>query len=330
MAIRSSQHVSTKDQIVAKSSDFVIEYPDVSTFNQNYKVHHKILGQGAFGQVRRATNKANGEVRAVKIIDKLPMDDVERIRLKYEIDILKNLTHPNIVRLYEVYESKSTIHLVTELCEGRELFDEIADRDKLSEVEAAHVLKQLLQAVAYCHGQKIAHRDLKPENILIDVRNKGSIKVIDFGTSHHYSDEEHTMHQQYGTPYYIAPEVLVGTYTEKCDMWSIGVIIYIMLSGKPPFNAASEPEIMKKVKRGTWAFSGDVWSTISEDAKDLITKLMEKNVDKRISAVDALAHPWIKAQVKTRFNESLGKAAISNLQLFQVSDLCIMFSYKAG
>ena len=103
------------------------------------------------------------------------------------------------------------------------------------------------------------------------------------------------MHQQYGTPYYIAPEVLVGTYTEKCDLWSIGVILYIMLSGKPPFNAASEPEIMKKVKRGTWAFTGDVWPSISEDAKDLITKLMEKNMDKRIDAVTALAHPWIKA-----------------------------------
>jgi len=244
------------------------------------------------------------------MIDKLAMDEVERVRLKYEIDILKNLTHPNIVRLYEVYESKSSIYLVTELCDGRELFDEISDRDKLREIEAAHVLKQLLQAIAYCHGQQIAHRDLKPENILIDVKNKGAIKVIDFGTSHHYEDSEHTMHQQYGTPYYIAPEVLVGTYTEKCDMWSIGVILYIMLSGRPPFNAPSENEIMRKVKRGTWDFKGEVWESISPEAKDLIEKLMEKDVGKRIDAVTALAHPWIKSQVKTTFSENLAKQSV--------------------
>lgn len=187
--------MKNKNELVAKQSDFVIEYPSLSAFSQNYNLHSKILGQGAFGQVRKATNKASGDVRAVKMIDKLAMDEVERVRLKYEIDILKNLTHPNIVRLYEVYESKSSIYLVTELCDGRELFDEISDRDKLREIEAAHVLKQLLQAIAYCHGQQIAHRDLKPENILIDVKNKGAIKVIDFGTSHHYEDSEHTMHQ---------------------------------------------------------------------------------------------------------------------------------------
>lgn len=127
-----------------------VEYPSVSAFSLNYSMNAKI-GAGAFGQVRKATKKATGEVRAVKIIDKLMLDDSERVRLRYEIDILKNLVHPNIVRLYEVYENKSTIYLVTELCEGCELFDEISKKEQFSEAEAALVTKQLLQAIAYCH-----------------------------------------------------------------------------------------------------------------------------------------------------------------------------------
>ena len=175
--------------------------------------------------------------------------------MKYEIEILKNLNHPNIVRLYEVYENKSNIFLVTELCDGCELFEEISSRKQFAEQEAAHVTKQILQAIAFCHGKNIAHRDLKPENLLIDINQKGSIKLIDFGTSHHYGREKTQMHAMYGTPYYIAPEVLTGNYTEKCDMWSIGVILYIMLCGSPPFNG-SDDQIIAKVKRGTWEFRG--------------------------------------------------------------------------
>ena len=269
-------------------------------------MHSKVLGSGAFGQVKKATRKANGEIRAVKMIDKLQLNQEERIRLKYEIDILKNLTHPNIVRLYEVYENKSTIFLVTELCDGCELFDEISKREHLNENEAAHVTKQILQAIAYCHSQNIAHRDLKPENVLIDIKNKGTIKVIDFGTSHRYEDANQVgpqkMHQMYGTPYYIAPEVLNGTYNEKCDMWSIGVMLYIMLCGRPPFNGNTEDQIISKVKSGKWDFRGEIWHSISTEAKDLIAKLMTREVGRRLTAVEALAHPWIKSKVKTQFN----------------------------
>ena len=221
--------------------------------------------------------------------------------MKYEIEILKNLNHPNIVRLYEVYENKSNIFLVTELCDGCELFEEISSRKQFAEHEAAHVTKQILQAIAFCHGKNIAHRDLKPENLLIDINQKGSIKLIDFGTSHHYGQEHSNMHAMYGTPYYIAPEVLTGNYTEKCDMWSIGVILYIMLCGSPPFNG-SDDQIIAKVKRGTWEFRGQIWSNISDEAKDIVTKLMTKNPEERLSAVDALDHPWIKSQVRTKFN----------------------------
>ena len=172
----------------------MLEYEDVGLFAKNYKLDQAVLGEGAFGKVQKCQHRTTGEVRAVKIIDKLSLEDAERIRLKYEIDILKNLNHPNIVRLFEVYENNSSILLVTELCEGVELFEEISGRRKFTELEAAIVTKQILQAIAYCHHLNVAHRDLKPENILIDTKTKdsrGSLKVIDFGTSHHFEEGSH-------------------------------------------------------------------------------------------------------------------------------------------
>ena len=130
------------------------------------------------------------------------------------------------------------------------------------------------------------------------------------------------MHQMYGTPYYIAPEVLVGTYNEKCDMWSIGVILYIMLCGRPPFNGATEEQIIARVKQGMWSFKGEIWSDISDSAKDLIEKLMCKDVNRRLTAVEALAHPWIKSKVKTSYNADLATQAVNNLMNFKVSSFC--------
>jgi len=158
-----------------------------------------------------------------------------KIRLNYEIDILKNLDHPNILRLYEVFEDKKFIYLVTEFCEAGELFDEIVKRQRFDERDAAIIIKQLLSAIAYCHSKSVCHRDLKPENILIDNKETLSIKLIDFGTSQKFDTEE-KMELILGTAYYIAPEVLKGEYDEKCDVWSCGVILYILLSGSPPFN----------------------------------------------------------------------------------------------
>ena len=276
--------VRTLDDLQTSQKDFVLEYESMAAFTKNYEVSDKVLGAGAFGMVKKATKRTSGEVRAVKMIDKLQLDQQEKISLKYEIDILKNLTHPNIVRLYEVYENKSQIYMVTELCDGCELFDEISKRETFSEIEAALVTKQVLQAIAYCHGQNIAHRDLKPENILIDIKNRGTIKVIDFGTSHHYDSSNNVMHQLYGTPYYIAPEVLTGSYTEACDVWSIGVIVFIMLCGRPPFTGNSEDDILNKVRRGEWVFGHD-FEKVSQEGKDFITKLMCKNVERRLTAV---------------------------------------------
>ena len=184
--------------------------------------------------------------------------------IKAEIDILKNLNHPNILRLYEIYETPSKIILVTEMCDGIELFDEIMEREKFGEADAANVIKQLLQAISYCHSKQIAHRDLKPENILFDSKSKGDIKLLDFGCGQHFgSDASGKMHTMIGSAYYIAPEVLDGSYTEKCDLWSVGVLVYILLSGCPPFDGNDE-EIYAKVRIGTYKLTGKVWEMVSD------------------------------------------------------------------
>ena len=180
------------------------------------------------------------------------------------------------------------------------------------------MLKQLLQAINYCHEQKVAHRDLKPENILINPKEKGSIKVIDFGTSHVFDQKHHEMHQMYGTAYYIAPEVLEGKYTELCDIWSIGVILYIMLSGKPPFNGKNDREILKHVKESNYSLKGDLWDKRSEQSKQIIRQLMCKDVTKRLTAKGALGHEWLKNKAETKFDISIAKGALDSLKEFRV------------
>lgn len=161
----------------------------------------------------------------------------------------------------------------------------------------------MLSAISYCHGQKIAHRDLKPENVLLNTQNKTDIvKVIDFGTSQVF-EEGAKMHQGYGTAYYIAPEVLKGDYNEKCDMWSIGVITFILLSGRPPFDGETDKQIFAKVKTGKYTMNGKIiifitnidpiWKQRSKKAIDFNQKLLNVNVEKRLSANEALRHPWI-------------------------------------
>jgi len=316
------KEIKTVNDVVTRASDFVITHETTEVFPNYYLLDHQVIGEGAFGRVQKCKHKETGNVFAVKIINQLEMSQVEKVRLQYEIDILKNLNHPNIVRLYEVFQDKKQILLVTELCEGRELFDEIIDRKTFTEAEAAIVTKQILQAISYCHEQKVAHRDLKPENILINPKEMGSIKVIDFGTSHVFDKEQHEMHQMYGTAYYIAPEVLEGKYTESCDLWSIGVILYIMLSGRPPFSGKNDRDILKAVQEGNYSLRGDLWDRRSEMVKSLIRGLMNMDAERRLTAKKALEHAWFKKQdEKNTFDVEVAQEAIKNLRGFRVMTL---------
>jgi len=239
--------------------------------------------------------------------------------LKNEIQILKDLDHPNIVKMFEFLEDEKRIYIVTEICKGGELFDEILNRSKFDERDAAIVMKQLLSAVNYCHKNNIVHRDLKPENILLEQdRDLEKIKVVDFGTSLVY-DMDRNLDEKLGTAYYIAPEVIKKSYTEKCDLWSSGVILYILLSGEPPFNdpRADNEAIMKKVEIGKYDMDHGVWKSISREAKDLVKKLLTYDPSERISAEDALQHPWIIDNSNCDVNSKSAENALNNLHSFR-------------
>lgn len=243
-----------------------------------YKVG-KVLGEGAFGQVRVAQNRDSGAKRAVKMLTKATMDDDEKRMLFNEINILKEIDHPNIVKMYEYFEDDKRFYIVTELCKGGELFDEIIARGKFGEKDAAVLIKQVLGCINYCHQNNIVHRDLKPENILLEQNKEfDQIKIIDFGTSLVYDPGSSSkLSEKLGTPYYIAPEVLGESYGSKCDIWGIGVITYVVLSGRPPFNGKDDDEIMRAVRKGKFDFGHQVWNNVSQQAKDFIGKLLTKD-----------------------------------------------------
>ena len=176
----------------------------------------------------------------------------------------------------------------------------------------------------YCHQKQIVHRDLKPENILMDTKNHNTIKVIDFGTSQKF-DPNKRMNQIFGTAYYIAPEVLKGDYNEKCDIWSIGVILYILLSGKPPFDGNDDKEIVNSVRIGQYSLAGPEWRNITAEAKDLIKKMLTYDANNRITAEQALNHSWIKKKVTEPVDPKATIAALQNLRHFRVRSLFLRY-----
>ena len=307
------------DQLKFKASNFVTQH--AGKLRDHYRIG-KMLGSGAFGEVRVCVHRESGAQRAVKVLRKSHMDEDEKKMLFNEINNLKDLDHPNILKMYEFFEDEKRYYIVTDICKGGELFDEIVARGKFSEKDASLLMKQVLSCINYCHTNHIVHRDLKPENILLEQNKEfDQIKIIDFGTSLVF-DEQKKLDEKLGTPYYIAPEVLAKNYGAKCDIWSCGVITYITLSGIPPFNGASDQEIMKKVKSGKFSFADPVWATISDQAKDFITQLLTLDQNKRPSAEQALQHPWIVEANKLQ-NESVSTDvamnALSNLQSFNAN-----------
>ena len=255
------------------------------------------IGKGGFGRVYKVRHKLSGQYRAMKIIQCKSSPDIALTAIKKEINILKSLDHPNIIKVYEFFKTEKYIYIINELCTGGELFDKIVQVKYFSEAVACHIMRQLLSAVAYCHEKGVIHRDLKPENILIEKseeKNKDffHIKVIDFGTCEILQKTKLT--EQIGTSFYIAPEILKSGYNEKCDLWSCGVILYILLCGSPPFYGKNEKEIFSKVLDGNYSFNQKIWSKISKEAKNLVEKLLELNPSKRLSAKEALNHKWFK------------------------------------
>ena len=274
--------VLTNDVIISDSGF------DPETVYQNVK----LIGEGSFGEVWQVRHKTLGKDLAMKVIEKTPYCNVNEI--KNEIEILKQLDHPNILKILDFHISSDKFYIVTDFCKEGELFQEIKRRERFDEMETAFVIYQLLSAIRYCHKMRIIHRDIKPENIMIIRRELGkylNVKLIDFGTAKFF-DEGNIQRGLVGSSYYIAPEVLNRKYDEKCDVWSIGVIMYIMLTGNPPFFGSDDESILLHVKVGKYDTTSDEYQELSKEAKNLIKELLKFLPDKRISARDALKHPW--------------------------------------
>jgi calcium-dependent protein kinase len=270
-------------------------------------------GSGAFATVRKVKSKSTGQVRALKIIKKTKSQDSARMYL--EVEILKKLIHPNIMQIFEFYEDKKNFYIITEICDGGELFEQIVNKGAFNETECANVIKQILSAVNYIHLNSIVHRDLKPENILLDTNKNDVIKIIDWGTARFF-EKNKKMNKVSGTPYYIAPEVLFEKYDEKCDIWSVGVIMYILLCGYPPFNGDSDTEILNRIKEGKFVFPEEEWENVSKEAKDLISCMLKYNPEERLSAADCLKHKWITGQVQKAVDVKLSIRCLDNMKKF--------------
>lgn len=286
-------------------------------FAQIYEMG-KTLGTGGFGDVKKCTHKESGAERAVKIFrkDLIPQDQLESGSFFQEIEILRSLDHPNIVKVFEFFEDTKRVFIVMELCRGGELFAQLVQRSRFDESQAAYVMKQVLSAVTYLHSRGIIHRDLKPENILLEEAGDDlNIKLVDFGTATFYNRKKRLTGKM-GTAYYVAPEVLVGSYDEKCDVWSSGVIIYIMLCGRPPFEGSNTGEILDKVVQRSFTTVGPPWDLISKEALDLINRMLAP-VDTRITALAALSHPWIRNFAESKSPQpDLVIAVMSNMRAF--------------
>lgn len=252
----------------------------------------KELGRGRFSVVCECVHKVTGRHSAVKIINKSQIEPEEKTLLRTEIAVLKLVDHPNIIKLEGIYESQTHIYIVMEKLNGGELFERIVGRPRFSEHEAAKLMKPLLESVAYLHDLGIVHRDLKPENILCG-EDLEDLKIADFGLSKMILPKE-KMDTACGTLSYVAPEVLtLQGYGKEADLWSIGVILFLLLCGKLPFDGEDHNEIIRSTIQGDLKVNTNIWNKLSDDAKNLITLLLSKNPKDRITARDCLKHQFI-------------------------------------
>ncbi|KAM7167336.1 calcium/calmodulin-dependent protein kinase type II subunit delta isoform 6-T6 [Macrochelys suwanniensis] len=263
-------------------------------FTDEYQLFEE-LGKGAFSVVRRCVKIPTGQEYASKIINTKKLSARDHQKLEREARICRLLKHPNIVRLHDSISEEGFHYLVFDLVTGGELFEDIVAREYYSEADASHCIQQILESVNHCHLNGIVHRDLKPENLLLASKSKGAaVKLADFGLAIEVQGEQQAWFGFAGTPGYLSPEVLrKDPYGKPVDMWACGVILYILLVGYPPFWDEDQHRLYQQIKAGAYDFPSPEWDTVTPEAKDLINKMLTINPAKRITASEALKHPWI-------------------------------------
>lgn len=258
---------------------------------RNFYRFGDVLGAGKYGVVKSATSIMNPNFKvAIKVIA------LEKLKSQFhsvlqEILALKKIDHPNVVKIFEIFKDHKKLYIVLEYVEGKELFEFVVSQERLLESEASQIVMQLLKTVKYLNELNICHRDLKPENIMIDPETL-RIKIIDFGLSSFYSDFV-SMTTKVGTPYYVAPEVLNKRYSKECDVWSIGVITYVLLTGCPPFQAKSLPELFMKIQNCDMKYFDSDFRYLSKESQSFVKRLLCVDVTKRLTPISALNHKWI-------------------------------------
>ncbi|XP_044594429.1 calcium/calmodulin-dependent protein kinase type II alpha chain isoform X24 [Cotesia glomerata] len=269
--------------------------PVASTrFSDNYDLKEE-LGKGAFSVVRRCVQKSTGLEFAAKVINTKKLSQRDFQKLEREARICRKLQHPNIVRLHESIQEEHCHYLVFDLVTGGELFEDIVAREFYSEADASHCIQQILESVHHCHHNGIVHRDLKPENLLLASKAKGAaVKLADFGLAIELQGDAQAWYGFAGTPGYLSPEVLKKEpYGKPVDIWACGVILYILLVGYPPFWDEDQHRLYGQIKAGAYDYPSPEWDTVTPEARNLINQMLTVNPSRRITASDALRHPWI-------------------------------------
>eukprot|EP00877_Chromochloris_zofingiensis_P004633 jgi/Chrzof1/14170/Cz08g28020.t1 len=271
----------------------------VQDFLERFEVGETV-GAGGFAVVKRGRDKLTGEPVAIKVVDKSRYAAGDN-SLEREIQVLCKVDHPNCIKLYAVYITPRKVYLVTELVTGGELLDRVTDKGNYTEKDAAYIIRQILKGVQYLHAHGIVHRDLKLENmVMLNEADDSPVKIADFGLSKFFSSDN-VLSTMCGSPQYVAPEVLgVGDglkeYSPAVDMWSVGVILFILLSGYSPFDDDNDAVLFEKIKSGNYDADDPIWDNVSPEAKDIVAKLLTVDADHRLSAEQALRHPWVEGK----------------------------------
>lgn len=295
-------------------------YHSQRKLEDDYVISQRVLGTGCSGEVQMATSRSQTSLSVA--VKSLKLDSVGREMredLQSEVRNYLSMDHPHITRLHDVYESNHNLHLVMECMEGGELFDRLIEKKRFSEEEASDALRQMLLALNYIHSHGIVHRDIKLENFMFDRKGSGHLKLIDFGFSKMLDPSDtQNMTECLGTIAYVAPEVLHKSYSSQCDLWSLGVISFILLSGYMPF-CGSEANQMKHICLGKYLEKPEIWASVSDEATSFVHALMEVNPAKRLTAQQALEHPWISKTRQTTSREVSIEVAEALRQFSQAS-----------